>query len=80
MITNKEITDQFVFDTLQEAFEWMEQEVDDPCIDNFRSTPTNDDDGMIKYDQLRNSGCCGSFDTYTTIADKEYIIGCNYGH
>lgn len=80
MITDKSITDQFVFDTLQEALEWMETEVDDPCIDNFRSTPTNNDEGMIEYDQLRDSGCCGSFDTYVTINGQEYMVGCNYGH
>lgn len=80
MITNTYITSQFTFDSLQEALEWMETEVDDPCIDNFRSTPTDDDKGMIEYDQIRDSGCCGSFDTYVTIGDKEWMIGCNYGH
>jgi hypothetical protein len=68
------------FEDLTAANEWMEDTVNDPCIDNFRATPTSDDDGMIKYDMIRNSGCCGFFDDFVLIGGIEWFIGCNYGH
>jgi hypothetical protein len=35
---------------------------------------------MIKYDMIRNSGCCGFFDDFVLIGGIEWFIGCNYGH
>lgn len=79
-MTSQPIEEQLKFDTLEDALDWMELEVDDPCIDNIRSTPTDDHVRMVVYEQQQNSGCCGSFDTFVTVGGKEWLIGCNYGH
>jgi len=79
-MTSQSIAEQLKFDTLDDAICWMEDEINDPCIDNFRYTSTDNYDGMVTYEQQQESGCCGSYDTYVTIGGKEWMIGCNYGH
>lgn len=68
------------FNTLQDAFEWMDAEVDDPHTDNYRSAFCDDDDAMQDYTTQQEKGCCGSFDEQVTIGGRLGFIGCNYGH
>jgi hypothetical protein len=68
------------FNTEVEAFEWLEQEVDDPCVDNYRFAHIDDEEAMMKYEQTREGGCCGFYDTEVIVNGKVAMIGCNYGH
>lgn len=68
------------FDTYQEAIQWMEDEVDDPYIDNERFAFCDDHEATLKYEAQIESGCCGSFDRKVSINGRLGLIGCNYGH
>lgn len=68
------------FNSEAEAFDWLEQEVDDPCVDNYRFAYIDDEDAMEKYENIRNGGCCGFCDREIFVGGKKAIIGCNYGH
>jgi hypothetical protein len=68
------------FDTIEDALDWMEEKVDDPCIDNQRVALVNDPIAMDKYEYKAEHGCCGSVDYEVIINNELYIIGCNYGH
>lgn len=68
------------FATLGDAFEWMEEKVDDPCVDNYRFAYNDDKEDIGKYNRLQNQGCCGFFDREVKIAGRLGTIGCNYGH
>ena len=68
------------FDTVEEATEWMYEEVDDICIDNVRFAFNHDTLALEKYEQQCNSGCCGSFDKEIIVNGLLAKIGCNYGH
>lgn len=68
------------FQTLTEALDWLYTIVDDPYIDNIRYAPTNNKEEMIRYNQSKDSGCCGSFDMNIIVNNTQYVIGCNYGH
>ena len=68
------------FETEEDAFEWMWNQVDDPCQDNERLAWTNDAESMRAYEEARDRGCCGFFDTYVIIDGRRAVIGCNYGH
>lgn len=67
------------FESEAAAFEWMEREADDPCIDNYRVKYHDQVDNQEYQDAVAN-GCCGSFDTVVMIGDRLATIGCNYGH
>ncbi len=68
------------FETYEDAEEWMKEEVDDLCIDNFRFAYQNDSEALYLYEELRDEGCCGFFDEEITVSGKLAQIGCNYGH
>lgn len=68
------------FGTVEDAFEWLFNDVDDTCIDNDRFAFTDDEAAMVEYQQKVNDGCCGSVDCFVLIDGREGIIGCNFGH
>lgn len=68
------------FTTEQEAWAWVNQEVDDPCVDNYRLAFEGDDEAEGNYLAAQNNGCCGYFDRLVKIDGKLAKIGCNYGH
>lgn len=68
------------FPTKQKAFDWMETQVNDPYMDNYRFTFNDDPIDVDIYETLRQDGCCGSFDDVIVVDGKEATIGCNYGH
>lgn len=71
------------FATEAEAFEWMYEglhEAEERCIDNDRFAYKDDEEAMFRYDEIADSGCCGSFDNDIIVAGRPAIIGCNYGH
>lgn len=63
-----------------DAFEWMDEQVDDPCIDNRRFAFSDDSEEVGKYERLLDNGCCGFFDRRVKVAGRLASIGCNYGH
>lgn len=68
------------FDSINDAMEYMEREVDDNCIDNYRVAVVDDELQEALYDHKRSEGCCGSFDFVALVAGAMTRIGCNYGH
>lgn len=63
------------------AMSVIEDEVDDPCKDNFRLARIGDKKALRRYDRAKERGCCGSFDVIKYGPDGFYYhIGCNYGH
>lgn len=68
------------FNTLSDAMDWMYEEINDTCVDNYRSALISSEEEMEKYEEIRSSGCCGSFDELVLVDNQEYFIGCNYGH
>lgn len=74
--TNKILT----FSNMQDAYDWMEEQVADPCVDNYRFAWTDDQAEMAMYDHKRGTGCCGFFDATVIIDGREAQLGCNYGH
>jgi len=68
------------FATVQEAFEWLDVEVDDPCVDNRRFAYVDDEAAMEKYVQAEGRGCCGFADYTISVGGRQARIGCNYGH
>lgn len=68
------------FNTKQDAYRWMDEAVDDPCVDNYRFAFKDDDSNMKAYDAATQEGCCGFFDADIEIDGRAAIIGCNYGH
>jgi len=68
------------FSSKEDAVCWMDEQVDDPYMDNFRFSFNDDQKGVEKYEMQRQDGCCGSFDTVVMVDGREATIGCNYGH
>lgn len=68
------------FTNTDEAWAWMQDEVDDPCKDNYRMAHEDDAIQMAEYQAAIEDGCCGSFDALVEIDGKRVWIGCNYGH
>lgn len=68
------------FDTEADAFDWLEDQVNDPYTDNFRFAFKDNEAQMEIYAHRQRTGCCGSADVEITIGGKPAIIGCNYGH
>lgn len=67
---------------LIEEFMTMDEEVDDPCVDNYRACISNTDkDYSDKYEEALSHGCCGYEDKLITApSGRIFSIGCNYGH
>lgn len=68
------------FETETDAWVWMEKEVDDGCVDNYRLCYLDDDISIAQYDEKKSEGCCGFFDRQVRIGNRCAMIGCNYGH
>ncbi len=68
------------FSTKEDAFDWMENELDHDCVDNHRFAYDDDQEDVAKYEQQRESGCCGFFDAAIMVDGRSATIGCNYGH
>lgn len=68
------------FNTLDEAWAWLDEHVGDPCVDNYRFAYIDDVDAMTKYQEKQEAGCCGSCDVTIIVDGKVATIGCNYGH
>lgn len=68
------------FDSIQEAQVWMDEMVDDPCVDGGRLALLADEYAMDEYWKIHAEGCCGFFDEVVLIKGETYMIGCNYGH
>lgn len=68
------------FATEADAREWMEGEVGDPYIDNYRIAYEDDPKSKISYELAVHKGCCGFFDRDVVIGGRKATIGCNYGH
>ena len=68
------------FQSEADAFDWMEEQVDDPCQDNERFAYQDDEVAMANYDHKQSTGCCGFFDARIIIDGRPALIGCNYGH
>jgi hypothetical protein len=79
-IASGDVTEIMEFASKEEANEWMEKEVDDPCIDNYRFAFLDNESEMIKYEKDKDQGCCGVFDQVIKINGRKATIGCNYGH
>lgn len=66
------------------ALDELQRYIDDQDLDyadNIRVAERGTDE-EYNYDDVKNGGCCGSFDTelfYRPTA-KWILIGCNYGH
>lgn len=65
------------FAAADKAFEWMEEGLDN--VDNRRCTFLTEG-GIESYWVVADDGCCGSVDYVVTIAGRQALIGCNYGH
>ncbi len=68
------------FASKEEAIEWMEREIDDPCMDNYRFAFKDDEGAMNEYELRAIDGCCGSADYDVLVDGRLATIGCNYGH
>lgn len=67
----------------KEAFRILSEKIDElelECADNYRAAPVLDQEKWAKYQEIYESGCCGSFDTSVYINGIQWDIGCNYGH
>lgn len=68
------------FATREEAEEWMEREVDDPCVDCERFAYVDDPVAFVEYYHIQEQGCCGFFDADIIVGGRRAMLGCNYGH
>lgn len=68
------------FTSIEYAFNWMERQIDDDCIDNHRHCFMDDPNGIIAYKAIAAEGCCGVFEIEITINGQPALVGCNYGH
>ena len=68
------------FDSVEDAFDWLNNKADDSCIDNERFSFVHDYRAMAEYDRREANGCCGSLDEDITIRGVPAKIGLNYGH
>jgi hypothetical protein len=48
--------------------------------DNYRTGFEDDAASMAAYNEIADSGCCGSIDKRYVIGGRLAFIGCNYGH
>jgi hypothetical protein len=59
---------------------WFAQQSEFACKDNFRVARVGDLQRMRRYAKQKAKGCCGAFDTVTSIGGMPYYVGFNYGH
>jgi acetylornithine deacetylase/succinyl-diaminopimelate desuccinylase-like protein len=62
------------------AFDWLADELDHDCCDNFRFCFLDDPAGIAEYEKQVAYGCCGSRDLKITVLGRPAQVGCNYGH
>ena len=62
------------------AWRWMQEQVNDGCVDNYRLAYKSDRASLKRYRRAKSHGCCGFFDAHIIIAGRRAKIGCNYGH
>jgi hypothetical protein len=77
---DNEMSQSHEFETEQDAWDWMYEQVDDPFTDNTRFAYQDEPSSIALYEQIRQNGCCGSFDCNIVVAGRPAQIGCNYGH
>ena len=60
----------------------LEQEIGDPCVDNYRVAKVGNTCQSRRYRRQADRGCCGFFDCIELcpIDGKPYRLGFNYGH
>lgn len=68
------------FDSKQDAFEWLADELDHDCVDNLRFCFLDDPAGVGEYEKAAEYGCCGSRDVEITVEGRPARVGANYGH
>ena len=58
------------------------RKINDPCVDNCRIARCDNEIDLKIYEEMRSSGCCGSYDEKWTneVTGNSYLFGCNYGH
>lgn len=67
------------FETEDQAWDWLYETVDDPCIDNERIAYA--DRAQVRaFDAKASEGCCGSAEYKVNIGGRVAWIGCNFGH
>lgn len=49
-------------------------------IDNFRACLVGDAVGEKEFQEMADSGCCGSFEKTIELDGLQYKVGFNYGH
>ena len=69
-----------VAEFLVQEFEKMDEQIDDPCTDNYRFCRVGDPVTEEMYHTRKEEGCCGSEDRYVSYQGEIYQIGLNYGH
>ncbi|RYD78742.1 MAG: hypothetical protein EOP84_13900, partial [Verrucomicrobiaceae bacterium] len=65
------------FDTREQAEEAMRDDVDDPCMDNYRFAYEDDPAAMQEYETISEGGCCGSYNRLVLVGGRRAWIGCN---
>lgn len=68
------------FKSKEEAFVWVDDTVEDDCIDNYRFAFKDDKVALDRYEDQKNDGCCGFFDRDVMVDGRPAMVGCNYGH
>lgn len=85
------MTDEYTFGRYISPFDTVPEQVWDDLryqiaqrdleyADNFRAYRFIDDYLRKEFEAARNKGCCGCYESATTVNGQKWIIGCNYGH
>lgn len=69
-----------IFLSVKNAKNWVDDQVDDPCKNNYRFSFADDPVGMKEYEERKADGCCGSRDYVVYIWWRKAYCGLNYGH
>jgi len=77
----EDVLPQKILDWAWEEIRWKVQEINDPCIDNYRCARMSSSSQMRRFKKQRADGCCGKYEWIAIGPDKErYLFGFNYGH
>ena len=68
------------FETIDEAYDWMEEAVSAPFVDNRRFAYQDNEVQLRSHYESQCNGCCGFFDATIKVGGRLALIGCNYGH
>jgi len=49
-------------------------------VDNCRVARKDSPEEMAAYQEAREGGCCGFWDTEILVDGVVFLVGCNYGH